>query len=207
MESKKKSDETRSLTYTIQNIVVKANLFITDDLKQEKLTLNIEEISKKWDNTEFKNRFPGLFIRFTDPKCVIILFSSGNLILTGLKLFNHIELVLLKLITEINISLNSHFKMSEVEPEVVNIVVSASYDDKIDLNLTALLIENVIYEPEIFPALIYKSIKPVKCVFLVFNNGKVILTGIKDKDDIEPTLIKFGKLLKKKALFVNQLNI
>lgn len=39
---------------------------------------------------------------------------------------------------------------------------------------------NIIYvssfEPEVFPALIYRMVKP-RAVFLMFVNGKVVLTG------------------------------
>lgn len=32
------------------------------------------------------------------------------------------------------------------------------------------------FEPEVFPALIYRMVKP-RAVFLMFVNGKVVLTG------------------------------
>ena len=39
------------------------------------------------------------------------------------------------------------------------------------------------YEPEIFPGLIYRMIKP-KIVLLIFASGKIVLTGAKMKEDI-----------------------
>jgi len=68
--------------------------------------------------------------------------------------------------------------------------------------LAAIRLEDTMYEPEVFPALIYKSATPIKCVFLVFSNGKIVLTGVKEKESIEPALINFGKLLKEKELFM-----
>lgn len=36
--------------------------------------------------------------------------------------------------------------------------------------------KNFSFEPEVFPALIYRMVKP-RAVFLMFVNGKVVLTG------------------------------
>ena len=37
------------------------------------------------------------------------------------------------------------------------------------------------YEPEMFSGLIYKLKEP-KCVFLIFNSGKVVITGAASKE-------------------------
>ncbi|MCK4780643.1 MAG: TATA-box-binding protein, partial [Candidatus Lokiarchaeota archaeon] len=75
----KLKDEKRSLSYVIQNIVVK------EILNQEE-NFDLNEILINLNNTEYNpKRFPGLFIRFTHPRCVIIFFRNGKLILTGLK--------------------------------------------------------------------------------------------------------------------------
>jgi transcription initiation factor TFIID TATA-box-binding protein len=198
MELKKKSmNEKMSLTYAIQNIVVKMNLNLDPNLE-----LHLEEISKKISNTTFeKDRFPGLFLKFYSPKCSVILFRNGKVILAGLKLFEDIQKVIESIIHELTININLKINKDKISSEVVNIVITANLFNKIDLNLAALKMNNVVFEPEVFPALIYKSENPVKCVFLVFNNGKIVLTGINKKEMIEPALINFGKLIKKENLF------
>lgn len=49
-----------------------------------------------------------------------------------------------------------------------------------NLHLLYYIEYNIIYvssfEPEVFPALIYRMVKP-RAVFLMFVNGKVVLTG------------------------------
>lgn len=184
--------------YTIQNIVVKADLHL--DLDQN---LDLEKISKEIENVDFdKKRFPGLFLRRLDPKCVVIIFRNGKMNLTGLKSFEDIDIIISRIIAELKTKIKIKFDMRSVKYEIVNIVITAELDDKIDLNLTTIRLENTIYEPEVFPALIYKSVAPVKCVFLVFSNGKIVLTGVNNKESIEPALINFGKLLKTKQLFM-----
>ena len=84
----KPRNEKNSLTYTVQNFVVKSILAIEKDLDLPLLTNNL-------DNSQYdKSRFPGLFVRFSNPKCVVIIFRNGKLILTGLKSSNNIEIVL-----------------------------------------------------------------------------------------------------------------
>ena len=95
LELKPKGD-TSSLTYTIQNIVVKTFLDIKEDL-------DLVLLSEKLINSNYnKDRFPGLFAKFNHPKCAVIIFRNGNLILTGLKSFSHIGLIIERLILSLN---------------------------------------------------------------------------------------------------------
>ena len=45
-----------------------------------------------------------------------------------------------------------------------------------DFNLINVLISEFSYEPELFPGLIYRMVKP-RIVLLIFVSGKVVLTG------------------------------
>ena len=75
---------------------------------------------------------------------------------------------------------------SEPEIHVQNIVASA--DLKTDLNLNAIALglglENIEYEPEQFPGLVYR-IKTPKVVVLIFSSGKLVVTGGKSPEECE----------------------
>ena len=192
----KSKEEKNSLTYTIQNIVVKLVLNIKSDM-------DLIKILKHVKNTEYnKERFPGLFFRITDPKCVVIIFRTGKMILTGIKAFIHIEKIVDYIVTELNKTVKANIKRDMVNSEVVNIVATANFENQIDLDLSAITLKNVIFEPEVFPGLIYKCVNPVKCVFLIFNSGNVVLTGIREEKAIEPALINLGRLIRKEKLFL-----
>lgn len=189
-------DDLRSLDYVIQNIVVKTSLEIGENL-------DLNRISVELKNTEYNSeRFPGLFARISHPKCVIIIFKNGKLILTGLKSFQHIILVLTQLILKLNKIFKYHIDNNSVQPEVVNIVITANFYKQINLDLTALKLDNTIYEPEVFPGLVYHSLKPVKSVFLIFSNGKIVFTGVNKKKFIEPALLNLKRLLNDNKLFI-----
>ncbi len=193
---KKSKEEKNSLTYTVQNIVVKSTLNITSDI-------DLIKIVKHDKNTEYnKERFPGLFFRITDPKCVVIIFRTGKMILTGIKAFIHIEKIVDLIVKELNKTVKANIKRDMVESEIVNIVATANFDNKINLDLSAITLNNVIFEPEVFPGLIFKCLQPVKCVFLIFNSGNVVLTGVREEKAIEPALINLGRLIRKENLFL-----
>ncbi|UCD02298.1 MAG: TATA-box-binding protein [Promethearchaeota archaeon] len=189
-------DEIRSLTYVIQNIVVKTSLNIKHDF-------DLKKISEGVTNTDYNpERFPGLFLRFKYPKCVIIIFRNGKLILTGLKSFDHIDLVIKRLILTLKDRFGIYIDNNPIHTKVVNIVITANFHKQVNLDLAVIKLDNTIYEPEVFPGLIYHSFNPVKSVFLIFSTGKIVFTGVDDKSIIEPALISLGRLLNDKKLFV-----
>jgi transcription initiation factor TFIID TATA-box-binding protein len=68
---------------------------------------------------------------------------------------------------------------------ITNIVCSYDIGKYINLNklVITLNLENIEYEPEQFPGLVYR-LKDPKIVALLFSSGKIILTGGKNMDDI-----------------------
>lgn len=66
-------------------------------------------------------------------------------------------------------------------------------------SILLLLLPNFQYEPELFPGLIYRMVKP-KIVLLIFVSGKIVLTGAKVREEIYqafeniyPVLTEFKK--------------
>ena len=189
------STSRNSLTYVIQNIVVRIDL---------KCNLNLDNIGECLSNSSYDpRRFPGLFLRINAPKSVLIIFRSGKIILTGIKVFDDIDSILEFLITQFNHKklMNNSLVKEKFKVKVVNIVITADLNNKIDLDLASIILENAIYEPEVFPGLMYKHDDPVKSTFLIFSTGKLVFTGIDRKEVIEPSLISIGRLLKNKGLF------
>lgn len=194
-----KSEENKSsLTYTIQNIVAKGSLKV-------EANLDLKHLSTRLENSDYNSdRFPGLFMRFKHPKCVIIIFSNGKLVLTGLKSFKYLDLIIERIVLKLEEIIEIKIDRNSVKYEVVNIVVTADLYKEVNLDLAAITLENVIYEPEVFPGLVYKVTNPVKSVFLIFSTGKIVFTGIRNKDIIESALISLGRLLKKEDLFLSK---
>jgi len=77
------------------------------------------------------------------------------------------------------------------EIKIQNIVASANLGRVLNLNAIAigLGLENVEYEPEQFPGLVYRMAIP-KVVILLFGSGKLVITGGKKPEDAEAAVEK-----------------
>jgi len=73
-------------------------------------------------------------------------------------------------------------------------VASANLHGKIDLETAADIMENVMYEPEQFPGLIYRMKDP-KTVLLLFSSGKIVCTGGKSEKIVHESVHKLYELL------------
>lgn len=69
---------------------------------------------------------------------------------------------------------------------VKNIVCTADfgYDIRLDTLAIGLGFENVEYEPEQFPGLVYRT-EQESCTILIFGTGKVVVTGIREPQTAE----------------------
>ncbi len=147
--------------------------------------IDLADVSRKIEHCELnQKRFPGAVFRMENPKIASLIFSSGKVVLTGIRDQESLEKGLSLII--------SAMKGAGVEtyPEprvgITNIVCSYDIGKNINLNkvVITLNLENIEYEPEQFPGLVYR-IKDPKIVALLFSSGKIILTGGKTLDEIK----------------------
>ena len=80
--------------------------------------------------------------------------------------------------------------------QVVNIVISSSLEQDIPLERMASTLPNTEYNPEQFPGLVLR-IKEPKTSALIFSSGKIVLTGARTMEDIDASIDKIVKSLKK----------
>jgi transcription initiation factor TFIID TATA-box-binding protein len=158
----------------IENVV--ASTYIGDNIDLNKIAMSIE-------TAEYKpEQFPGLVLRTTDPKAAALIFRSGKVVCTGAKSVPDVERAMKKVVEAVS-SLGIEV---DLNPTIViqNIVASADLGSELNLNAIAvgLGLENIEYEPEQFPGLVYRLDDP-KVVVLLFGSGKLVVTGGKQPDD------------------------
>ncbi len=148
-------------------------------------SINLEEVSKQIPNCELNTkRFPGAVFRIEKPKIASLIFSSGKIVLTGIRDKDDLKTGLDLIIKSLkNVGVET-FKEPKVA--VTNIVCSYDIGKQINLNrvVVTLNLENIEYEPEQFPGLVYRIEDP-KIVALIFSSGKIILTGGKVIEDVK----------------------
>jgi len=148
-------------------------------------SIDLVEISKKIASCELNTkRFPGAVYRIEKPKIAALIFSSGKVVLTGIRNDQALHDGLGVIMATLKEAGVNTYDVPRVA--VTNIVCSYDIGKYINLNkvVITLNLENIEYEPEQFPGLVYR-IKDPKIVALLFSSGKIILTGGKNLEDIK----------------------
>ncbi|ELY37734.1 TATA-box-binding protein [Natronorubrum tibetense] len=159
---------------SIENVV--ASTGIGQELDLQSVAMDLEGADYDPEN------FPGLVYRTQNPKSAALIFRSGKIVCTGANsteaVHGSLNVVFDKL-RELQIQV-------EEDPEIIvqNIVSSADLGRNLNLNAIAigLGLENIEYEPEQFPGLVYRIDEP-EVVALLFGSGKLVVTGGKQIED------------------------
>ena len=190
-EEKKEEEEEKEgeydyktdLDYKIENVVATVVVEIT-----EKIDLN--QIARRHAEVEYNpERFPGLVMRIEKPRATILIFSTGKMVVTGLRKATEADRVVEKVVKNIR---KAGIKVTNPEITIQNIVASGDLHTNIDLNMAAIVMEYAMYEPEVFPGLIYRMQEP-KTVFLIFSTGRIVCTGAKKKEIVREAVLKLNK--------------
>ena len=172
-----------NLDYKIENVVGTVVVEIT-----EKVDLN--QIARKLPDVEYNpERFPGLVMRIEKPRATILIFSTGKMVVTGLRKASESDKVVQKVIKNIK---KAGIDVKNPVITIQNIVASGDLHTNIDLNMAAIVMEYAMYEPEVFPGLIYRMQDP-KTVFLIFSTGRIVCTGAKEKSIVREAVLKLNK--------------
>ncbi|XP_072320347.1 TATA box-binding protein-like 2 [Eucyclogobius newberryi] len=157
----------------LQNIVSTVNLGCPLDLKFIALQARNAEYNPK--------RFAAVIMRIREPRTTALIFSSGKMVCTGAKSEEQSRLAARKYARVVQ---KLGFPARFLDFKIQNMV--ASCDVCFPIRLEGLVLTHQqfsSYEPELFPGLIYRMVKP-RIVLLIFVSGKVVLTGAKEREEI-----------------------
>ena len=156
-------------TFEVVNVVGTGDLPV--ELRLEKVVEDIR--GETWEN---ESPQPGLHLQFDEDGPMTTFYMSGSYIIRASnreELEEANETVLDELAR-----LGIIDRDEEVPFTISNVVSLAKLDTHINLSALAvgLGLEHTEYEPEQFPALVYRRSK-YPCTFLVFANGKIVIPG------------------------------
>ena len=179
-------DVDEQYTYEIQNVVAT----VITEIK-EKIDLKI--IARAYPDIEYNpERFPGLVMRVIKPKATGLIFSTGKMVITGMKRHTEAPSVVNQIIARVT---KCKIGMKDPVITIQNFVVSGDIKCGIDLNKATVVMDNVMYEPEVFPGLIYRMKDP-KSVLLLFSTGKIVCTGVKDEETVKLVFDKLYRVVR-----------
>jgi transcription initiation factor TFIID TATA-box-binding protein len=182
---------TQESSVTLKDLDVSVeNVVATASLGQK---LDLIAIMKAFRNVEYRpKKFPGLVFRLKRPKTATLLFSTGKMVCTGAKSEKLAKSAIRKVVRELKN--NGIIILGTPKVEIQNIVASADIHGKVDLEAAADVLENVMYEPEQFPGLIYRMGDP-KVVILIFTSGKLVCTGGKSAEMVGVAVARLHGIL------------
>ena len=170
----------------IVNAVGSGELQREFDLEALASDLNLPE-------AQYNTDMNALLIRFEEDGHLIILYSSGKYIARGGNDLENLEKLnnqLLSCLDNLGISYN--------QPQfgINNLVCIGDLDKDINLNNLMLQIgyENAEFEPEQFPGLVFHP-DNYDCAVIIFNSGKIVITGLRDMRKIEKLYLKVKSIV------------
>ena len=174
----------KDLNVNVENVVATATLGQKIDLLA---------IMKAFRDVEYRpKKFPGLVFRLKKPKTTTLIFSTGKMVCTGAKSEKMARSAVEKVVRELKGK--GIFILGKPEIVVQNIVATANVHGLVDLEAAADILDNVMYEPDQFPGLIYRMGDP-KVVILVFASGKLVCTGGKSAEMVGVAVAKLHGIL------------
>ncbi|XP_074721360.1 TATA box-binding protein-like 2 [Strix uralensis] len=179
------ASESSGIVPQLQNIVSTVNLACKLDLKNIALRARNAEYNPK--------RFAAVIMRIREPRTTALIFSSGKMVCTGAKSEEQSRLAARKYARVVQ---KLGFPAKFLDFKIQNMV--GSCDVRFPIRLEGLVLTHQqfsSYEPELFPGLIYRMVKP-RIVLLIFVSGKVVLTGAKERSEIYEAFESIYPILK-----------
>jgi len=177
----------------IENIVASATM---------KHGIELNSVVKAFPDAEYRpGRFPGLVFRLKKPRTSTLIFGSGRMICTGAASENEARRALRKLVRVLK--KGGILIVGKPEMKIVNVVATVNLGGSVDLlelyESERGMRGRIVYEPEQFPGLIYRTDSP-KAVFLIFSSGKLVCTGARNEEDVHQAVMKLHRKLEQKNL-------
>ena len=121
---------------------------------------------------------PGLYFKFEEESPTVVVARTGKYIITGATSKEELQKTRSKVL-----SLLENMYVTNAQEDlyfsIKNIVFTLEFKNDIDLSALAIHagLENVEYEPEQFPGLIFRP-PSIDSVALIFATGKIVVTGV-----------------------------
>jgi transcription initiation factor TFIID TATA-box-binding protein len=170
----------------IHNIVSTAQIASTCPV------LDLDRICELLPGSSYdRKKFAAMTIRLSNPNCTILLFSSGNLVVTGGKTWYESILsciFLRKFLQSHLVGMDFYLKSCEIQNIVAHVEVLEHQpaEEEFFLDLDAMYAKlnlQCTYQKQMFPGLIFRPhASPV--VLLCFFSGKIVITGGKSQKDV-----------------------
>ena len=152
--------------------------------------LDLNKVHENLPGSKFpKAGSPWLQYRLQPENYYTTFYKSGKFLITGVTSLEVIRPIADRIISILKRN-SIDVKISDVRVHNFVVVDSIGHTVQFDKIIASLQDWNIEYEPEQFPGMI---IKESGHSFLLFSSGKIVLTGVKNVESIQPALNSFKK--------------
>lgn len=158
--------------------------------------IDLSELSDDMESTSYRpEKFPGLVYRPDSHDVSTLIFNSGKVVATGATGIEEAEDAVQSVFQDLR---DLGISVDDADVVIQNVVNSTDIGSELNLNAIAigLGVENVEYEPEQFPGLIYRIDDPEVCV-LLFGSGETVVSGCDNQQDAREAVERVESELEK----------
>ncbi|KAI9722791.1 MAG: TATA-box-binding protein [Chrysothrix sp. TS-e1954] len=165
------------------NVVSVRNIFARVDLE---CRIDLKHVALKARNAEYHpKRFAAVIMRIRDPSCTAMIYASGKMVTVGTHDENDARIASRKFA---RIMQKLGYDAQHKNFAIMNVMAVVTVPPTLSLEAIRMRHHNfATFEPEIFAGLIYRFMSP-KMVIFIFENGKLVFTGAKSRQDIQYAL-------------------
>lgn len=170
-------------------VAVVHNIVSTSLVHGQCMPINLQRLSMYLPNSSYnRRRFAAITIRIDNPHCTALLFTSGKLVITGVRSWYECllsSLCISRIITEALVGCSYQTLDCVIQNIVAHSEAPLGANQRLDIQrmYDTFSIECT-FQKNMFPGLVYRG-EGCPVVLLCFCSGKVVLTGGKDMKDIE----------------------
>lgn len=177
------------LTMVIENLVFTCRLTESRD-ENEPFTMKLDAVEQIFYSygVQFNlKKFAAVILRFKDPKIAILIFEEGKIVCTGAKEHNQARTLVYEIVETLKSKGYTQISQSQLETE--NLVTSTTLPWKIDQK--KFHESNTVlcsYDPQQFPGISFRHPSLGRLTMLIFQSGKVVITGAKSMENVRKAL-------------------
>lgn len=165
------------------------NIVSTSLMRGLSMPINLQRLAMYLPNSSYnRRRFAAITIRIDNPQCTALLFTSGKLVITGVRSWYECllsSLCISRITTSALVGCHYQILDCEIQNMVAHSEAELGTNQKLDIQrMYDTLSIDCTFQRNMFPGLVYRS-RDCPVVLLCFYSGKVVLTGGKSLEQIE----------------------
>lgn len=139
--------------------------------------IDLTEITSKFTGVAYNpSNFPGLVFRIKQFEASILIFKTGRAVCSGTRSMEQLDNAVSELYNRLTVA---GINVGKPNTKVQNVVITGNIGKILFVEEASQLLDKILYDPEIFPGLIYMD-PDNHCSLLLFSSGNYVCAGTRE---------------------------